>query len=278
MTKKKKKKKTSFSLLIVLILFVALIFVLAKYYYTKGLIVKEYGIKNNKIDSSFDGFKIIHISDIHYKTTVFESDLVKILKEVNKYKPDIIVFTGDLFSDEVTYNDKDIEDLNNFMSSLDANIAKYAINGEDDADNHFETIISTSGFKLLNNTNDLIYYNSNKPILIGGVDVNSPDYEKALNTDKENLYKILLLHMPDNVKNFNLSNTDLILAGHSHGGQIRIPFVGPICNFEGAKIYNNEYTKLNNTQMYISSGIGTSKYPYRFLSKPSINLYRLYNN
>ncbi len=278
--KKEKKKKKNFLLYIVtnLILIFILIFVLAKYYYPKGLIVKEYGIKNEKINKNINGLKIIHISDIHYKTTVFENDLKYIIKEVNNYKPDIIVFTGDLFSDEVKYNNKDIEVLNTFMNSLEANIQKFAINGEDDyANNNFKTIISTSNFIFLDNSSELIYYESNTPIVISGVDTKNPDYEKISNNDNS-LYKILLIHTPDEIKNIKKNNFDLILAGHSHGGQIRIPFIGAIYNYDGAKIYNESYYKLDKTDLFISSGIGTSNYPYRFLNKPSINLYRLYNN
>ena len=279
---KKKKEKTekksnTFFIFTVFILFLALLFVLAKYYYPTGLTVKEYAIINKKIDKEINGLKIIHLSDIHYKTTVSNNDLTKIAKEVNNYEPDIIIFTGDLFSKSINYNNDDIEILKEFLSSMDASIAKFAIAGEEDSNNNFESLITESGFKSLNNSSDLIFVNSNTPIFISGIDTNNPDFNKYIENE-ENIYKILLLHKPDNIKKLDLSKVDLILAGHSHGGQIRLPFIGPIYNFNGSKIYYNEYYKEENTDIYISSGIGTSKYYYRFLNKPSINLYRLYND
>ena len=275
---KKEKKNNGFFIFTIIILFLALLFVLAKYYYPIGLKIKEYPVINKKINKDINGLKIIHISDIHYKTTVSNNDLTRISKEVNKYKPDIIVFTGDLFSKEIKYNNDDIEILKEFLTSMDANIAKYAISGEEDVDQNYESLLSDSGFKSLNNSSDLIYANISTPIFISGIDTNNPDYNKYKENNDDNIYSILLLHKPDYIKKLDLNKIDLILAGHSHGGQIRLPFIGPIYNFKDSKIYYNDYYKVDSTDIFISSGIGTSKYYYRFLNKPSINLYRLYYN
>ena len=89
-----------------------------------------------------------------------------------------------------------------------------------------------------------------------------------------NLYQIVLTHEPDIsdkiVDNYDI---DLILAGHSHNGQIRLPIIGAIYKPPGAKKYYDEHYKIDNTNLYISSGIGVSTINYRFLNKPSINFY-----
>ena len=67
-----------------------------------------------------------------------------------------------------------------------------------------------------------------------------------------------------------------MLSGHSHGGQVRIPLIGKIYTPVGAKTYYDDYYKLDNKEIFVSNGIGTSTLNIRFNSVPSINLYRLY--
>ena len=86
-----------------------------------------------------------------------------------------------------------------------------------------------------------------------------------------------MVHEPDFADNIiNEYSVDLILSGHSHNGQIRIPLVGALYTPENAKKYYDEYYSINNTDLYISSGIGVSKYNYRLFNHPSFNLYRIY--
>ena len=107
--------------------------------------------------------------------------------------------------------------------------------------------------------------------------------EKLANEIKENInlntynYKILLTHYPDSVTSVLKYNFDLIASGHSLNGQVRLPFIVGIVLPNGAKKYYKEYYKLNNTDLYISSGIGTSQISFRLFNRPSINFYRLTN-
>ena len=88
------------------------------------------------------------------------------------------------------------------------------------------------------------------------------------------IYKILLMHEPDYIDSITNNKFDLALAGHSHSGQIRTPF-GPIILPEGAKKYHNSHYKVENTQLYISNGLGVSNYNFRLFNTPSYNIYRL---
>ena len=87
-------------------------------------------------------------------------------------------------------------------------------------------------------------------------------------------YKILLLHEPDTIDNLS-ERFDLILAGHSHNGQVRLPLIGAVILPDGAKRYYEEHYTINNTELFISSGLGTSSLPLRFMNHPSINFYRI---
>ena len=102
----------------------------------------------------------------------------------------------------------------------------------------------------------------------------SPNYD----IETTNNYKIALIHEPDAIDNILDKNYNLVLSGHSHGGQVRIPFVGPISTVNGAKKYYEEYYRVNDTNLYVSYGLGNTKYNLRYFNRPSFNLYRLYKN
>ncbi len=264
---------------------IVLFFLYSRFIGTKGLKTKEYSIIDSNIPNSFYGYKIVQISDIHYKVTTSKSDLTNIAKEINLLKPDIIIFSGDLLDARVKYKNEDYDDLTNFLQSIKANISKYYISGEEDLKfDNFDTIMSNSDFKSLNDKYELIFNNSIEPILLVGSSTNY--YEDNINKTISNIdsdimnntkFKILVIHEPDFIEKIDYSKFNLILAGHSHGGQIVLPFIGGIIKEKYSSKYYAEYYKLGNTSLYISSGIGTSKYKFRFGDKPSISLYRLRN-
>lgn len=270
---------------LLLIILISSTFLYSRYLGIKGLKVKEYAVIDSNIPNNFYGLKIIQISDIHYKVTTTKSDLEKMVKEINLLKPDIVVFTGDLLDSNIEYEEKDYNDLTKILKSIDCNIDKYAIKGEEDLNiEKYETIISDSNFINLNDSYDLIYSDGIDPILLVGISSNYKNNHiketidniySEINTEYN--YSILLLHEPDFINDINYSKFNLILAGHSHNGQVVLPFIGGIIKNKYSKVYFDEYYELGNSKFYISSGIGTTKYKFRLLNKPSINLYRLRN-
>ncbi len=275
-----KKNKFNFFNLIIIFVCLFILFILYAYFIgTKGLIVKEYKI-DASIPKSFDGLKIVHLSDIHYNRTIKEKELKKIVKKVNLINPDIIVITGDVLDNDIEAEDSK-EILTKYFKEMNAKIGKFVVNGNHDLKyDYWQDIMNDSGFKVLNNTYELIYYESNDPIIIAGMSSSSDNIKDKLNDYysfiKENdiKYKILILHEPDTIDNID-NNFDLILAGHSHNGQVRLPLIGATILPDGAKRYYKEHYTINNTELYISSGLGTSTLPLRFLDHPSINFYRI---
>ena len=106
---------------------------------------------------------------------------------------------------------------------------------------------------------------------------NLKDENISYHTNDNIIYRILIMHEPDFLTKFDYSNYDLVLAGHSHNGQVRLPFIGAIILPPNAKKYYNEYYNLGNTKLYISSGLGTSNIDFRLFNRPSINFYRITN-
>lgn len=258
--------KNLFIIFILLVIFV-------RFYGVSQVVTKEYSIISEEIPKGFDGMKIVQISDIHYGTTINESSLKKMVNKVNQLKPDIIVFTGDLLDRGINPTDKIKAEITVNLSKLEATIGKYAIASNEDLESDsFSDLITNSGFTLLNNEAKLIYNNDDEPIeLVGISSINS----KIELTDN---YKIALIHKPDDFDNIKNNNYNIVMAGHNHGGIIRLPFLGGLINIEGAKKYHNDYYEIYNTELYVSSGLGTSNINFRMFNQPSINLYRFYKN
>lgn len=255
--------------LCIIILVFSLIFLYAKYICVKGFIINEYEIISNKITKGFDGFKIAHFSDILYQKELDYENTLNIINKINDEKVNMVIYTGDVIKNA---NTEDINKIGNLFSKIDADY-KYAILGDNDNDNVKEMLIK-SNFIVLNNNYVYVYNKDQTPIKILDAinfDISLLDNEEDINPS----FIIGLLHKPDDFKTIRSYDIDVLFAGHSLGGQIRIPFWGALIKKDGARIYTDNYYNENNSQMYISYGIGNEKTDLRFLNKPSFNLYRL---
>lgn len=271
----------------VIILFIIAVAILgyARYVGTMGLVTKEYTIHNQNIPLGFDGLKIVHFSDLHYNRAISITKVKSIVEEINLINPDIVVFTGDLVDHDAILTKKDYKELTDAFSKIKAKYGKYAVLGNHDYDTGKDDIISVynnSDFKYLDNDYDFIYDKDNEKIFIGGINTVSyglDDVTKTLEPYKENTdndYKIIIVHEPDITdKIVNDYQVNLVLAGHSHNGQIRLPFIGALYTPLEAKKYYDNYYKINDTNLYISSGIGVSTINFRLFNPPSINFYRI---
>lgn len=280
---RKKIVLTSLKVIFIIIIISMLFYLYTTYISSKIITVKEERIISEKLPSNFDGLKIIQISDIHYGSTIFMDDIKKLVSLVNRRNPDLVVFTGDLINKGYKINSKEQENLIKQLKKIKSTIGKYAIMGEEDTD-QFTTIMNQSEFTILNNDYDLIYKDSNTPILLIGlsssisnnININQGYEYFTQPTHNSNIYTIALLHEPDNVDEITASyQTDLFLAGHSHNGQVYIPYIGGLFRKEGAEHYINGFYQLENSKLYISSGIGTTGNGFRLFCRPSINFFRL---
>lgn len=298
MEKQKKKKHKIIKWLIIVIIVISGNLLYSRFIATSGLKVKEYKVVDSKLPSNFHGLKIVHISDIHYGQTIHKKEFDTMVDKINMIKPDIVVLTGDLLDDDIkNYDKKTQKEISDGLKRISAKINKYAIMGNHEYHiDEWEQIIEDGEFINLNDSFDLIYNDSYEPIMIAGLQTNLYDnmikerlsgvneYLNSLkvNDDKEEnnvipKYKIMIMHEPDYIEKFNYQDYNLILAGHSHNGQVRFPFIGAIVLPNGAKKYYEPYYLLDNTHLYISSGTGTSTLKFRLFNRPSINLYRLTN-
>lgn len=279
-TKKEEKKieeniepKSHFKLYFIIFLIIASLFLYIKYISTSLIEVHEYKISSTKIPESFHGIKIVHFSDIHYGTNINLTKLKNIVNKINDLNPDIVIFTGDLFDKDINVSDDEVTSIIEELNKINVTLYKYCVNGNEDNEKYHE-IMTNANFKVLNNESIDLYNNGNTPISIIGFPssiINTQDYNVIPINDN---YKIALTHESDVINNLT-NKVDLVLSGHTLGGIINIG--KPLFTSEGCKDYYESYYNIDNTDIYISNGLGTNKYNIRFNNRPSINLYRLYH-
>ena len=218
-------------------------------------------------ESKKDKIKIIQISDLHFNQLRYFHK--SIAKKINLIKPDLIFITGD----SVDKTEK-IEPLNKFLQLIDNSIKKYAITGNWEYWGNvnlteLKSTYSKNNCELLINENRTISIR-NREISIIGIDDfvgGKADFEKAIKNLKETKTNIVLSHCPEHrdiiIKQKGNLNIDLVLSGHTHGGQITFLGIVPF-KPQGSGKYLKGWYKESEPKMYISKGIGTSILPIRF--------------
>lgn len=233
--------------------------------------IEPYRIASNQLylnEKTSDFIKVVQFSDTHIKADFNYKNLDKVVNYINKQNPDVVVFTGDLCDNYAKYHDD--EHIIKELQKINATYDKIAIWGNRDcgggAARQYENIMQQSGFTVLKNENWYVTTDSDKKILFTGLDdsmlgnVYMPDSTKIYDSN----YKILLIHEPDTADSFQEYPYDLVLSGHSHGGQVNIPFI-PAINQKAisstnlAKNYVSGMYELNSkTKIYVNTGIGTT--------------------
>lgn len=287
--KERSMKAKIISKLLIFVLFLGLVYLYARYVGTTGLKVREYNIINENIPTSFDGFSIVHFSDLELGTTFEVEDVEGLVEEINSLSPDLVVFTGDIVAPKHSLSIEDQKVLESALSAIDPEIGKYSVRGDDDQyTDVYNQVMAAAGFKDISNSYELVYYKGLTPIVLYGLDslnAGVQDYQstfsypsKEEDTTYMATYRILLAHEPDTVEKIGDYNVSLMLSGHSHNSEINIPYLKDFYNIKGAKNYYDSYYKVDGTDLYVSSGLGTSKFKVRLFDKPSISIFRLYAN
>jgi uncharacterized protein len=230
---------------------------------------KEITIESNQIPSEFDGKRIVFLTDIHYGPFFSIDRVNSLVNQTNELHPDMILLGGDY----VTDNASNLGPVFESLSKLKAPMGVYGVLGNNDPRNASIQAMENAGITYIGNNGVWIGNNSSR-IRVGGVadmDTDVPNQLPILNGVNPNDFVILVTHKPDYFPEVSKSKVDLVLAGHTHGGQIT--FFGLYAPFVSSK-YGQEYVtgekKLGNDTMIISNGIGTVWAPLRFFARPQI--------
>jgi len=200
-------------------------------------------------------------------------------------RPDIVLFTGDLFNHDSVIENKDVNFLIEQLSSIQSKYGNYAVLGDNDY-SHLDAIKNIyiqSNFVLLENSYAVIHNENNDKLWIGGI--SSPteaevDFDFITNyfsNQGDVRFQIMLSHEPDQIDPILAvhPNTSLILSGHSLNGSINVPLIKKLLLPDGAKKYYEAYYEVGDAKAYISNGIGVDQINFRLINTPSINFYRI---
>lgn len=230
-------------------------------------------IKNYKIScSELQGIKIVYAGDFHIAPE-HKKRLQKIIKEINNQNPDLVLLGGDYVKGHKAKSSMPIRDIAAELKKITSKHGIFGVMGNHDWYVDGTEIIAAlkdNNIKILQNENTSVKIDG-KELCIAGIEdmyTRQPDLKKALSSCKDSV--ILLSHEPDIYPDVP-EDVCLTLAGHMHGGQVRLPFIGALIvpSPMGPK-YAQGYFEEKGRKMIVSSGLGTSLLPLRFNTFPEI--------
>ena len=227
-------------------------------------------IKSPRLKSFFSGRVVAHISDQHLVKFGWRDQLV--VSALEKIRPDIIFMTGDYLEPRTDFND-----LEKYLRQLRAIAPIVAIPGNNDycCIKRLDTLFSRCGIVFLKNQTAFLHSEFDSLYVVGMEDnfLWQDDYFRAAAAVPPGASRIVLGHAPAIVEKIDPDGVELILSGHLHGGQIILPFYGPVARNTVcfvSRMYTAGVYQFNGMTLYSNRGTGTSLVPLRFLSRPEI--------
>jgi predicted MPP superfamily phosphohydrolase len=244
--------------------------------------ISSISITVSGLPAEFDGYRLTQLSDFHLGTWLDSQGMLEIVEVVNALGSDLIAITGDFVSSKV---DQLAPDLIRALTQLESRDGVFAVLGNHDHYTDREKIreiLEISGIVELRNKVHPIERDS-EFIYIAGIDDQMTGHDqlnKVIDVLPENEVPVILLaHAPDFADTSSKSGKfDLQLSGHTHGGQIRLPFFGPLYLPRlGRKYPSGEY-KVGNMVLYTNRGLGTSWFKLRYNCPPEIAVFEFHSN
>lgn len=252
--------------------------------------IKEVTVANAELPKAFEGYKVVHISDLHLGTYGNDTTYIsEIVDHVNELNADVILFTGDI----VNRNSNELKPFVKTLSRLKAKDGVYSILGNHDYGDYedwntdaekaanlqaLKDMQAEMGWKMLNNETATLTRGNDSIKLIGVENIGDPpfhiygDLNKAYADVNDKYYKILMTHNPahwtESIENSDKNNIALTLSGHTHAMQMEV------CGISPARLryrtWGGLYDDSNNHKLYVNIGIGTVGFPARIGATPEI--------
>lgn len=240
-----------------------------------------YAVSSEDLPKNFDGFTIVQVSDLH--NDIFGEDNCDLIEAINNSHPDIIVITGDLID---SYN-MDIDIVRNFIDNVVTIAPVYYITGnheyrfpitfeefEEYATNAGVTVLRDESTEFALDGESINIIGIDDPVFSGIKDFEETSYfaEKTASLVPDDGFSLLLSHRHNILDVYCISGADLVLSGHAHGGQFRVPFLGGLFTFKQGLFpeYTEGIFEKNDTVLIVSRGLGNSAFPFRINNPPEL--------
>ena len=241
--------------------------------------IKRYYIYSKNLPQEFNGFKIAFASDFHYKSKLTNKRLINVVRALNSVLPDVVILGGDYPGNSVV---TDMDTLFFYISKVKSKYGTYAVMGNHDIGPFYSDIkrcMNEYGINLLEDE-AVSLLNGKSHIIIAGVK-NSFDTSNNIPISQnfgEDEYVILVSHSPDYAENKDVSNADIVLSGHTHGGQISFfKNIAPVTNSKyGTSFLKGLKYNSSGVPVLITNGLGTSRKNIRLFTPSEIVLITLH--
>ncbi|MBJ8084122.1 metallophosphoesterase [Bacillus cereus group sp. N14] len=249
--------------------------------------ITEVKITSSKIPSAFKGFKILQISDLHNKK--FGDNQETLIQKVKSINPNIIAITGDLI-DSKSYDPEVSMEL---IRELVKKYPVYFVTGnhekwsgkyndlEKELKQHHVTVLRNEHVSIQIGGQDIHILGIDDPEFVTGNrdegNVVKDEIIKAKFEMQPDTYNVLLSHRPEFLTEYADEQIDLVLSGHAHGGQVRLPFIGGLVapNQGVLPTYTAGLYEKQNTSIVVSRGLGNSIIPQRIFNRPELVVVQL---
>jgi predicted MPP superfamily phosphohydrolase len=230
----------------------------------------------SRLPAAFEGLKIVHLTDIHHSLFTPLEEVERVVHLANRLEPDIVALTGDY----VTFSQAYIRPAARALGKLRARRGVFAVLGNHDFQVDADAVthsLRANQIRVLRNAHHPIRIEK-KTLWVVGIDDlwwNSDDLSAALRSVPAREPKILLCHNPLGIWEAAAHDIDLVLSGHTHGGQVRLPGFSSWYRSKLGERFVEGWNQLNKTQIYVSRGIGKVVVPIRVACPAEIAVLRL---
>ena len=237
-------------------------------------------IHDPELAQVLEGIRVVQVSDIHVQGGIgdLERDLIA---QVNALKPDLLFITGDFFSGRQKAElAAEVAGLSELIRSFKTTTGIFGVAGNYDgplSDPSIMKEFKAAGIDILSNENRAVVLPNHKTLYLAGFSDSAGKRAKlkAFSGIPPGAPVVLLAHEPDNFGEAIAARVNLLLVGHTHGGQIGIPFLIEKSNSANKSSFMSGLFDAGKTKMYVNRGIATTHIPIRFLNRPEITLFEI---